>query len=257
MNTEDTIIHTNSMASTTIPISSPTSTGIINTESAESIASNNIIASTTENNINVTPMETNDGIRLVPQLQPQTRPQSQPQPLSELQSQPMETEPTAMPTPSVPTVTPLSTITPTTSPMPNKPTFSQTTSQQQNDTKQPTVVKNVNSLDTAALLTKTRLRELVKEVDPNEQLEEDVEDLLLQLSDDFVDELVKAACAFAKHRKSNMIEVKDVQLYLERYLNMWIPGFGTDELRAYKKAPITEAHKQRTALIKKVANKKY
>lgn len=45
--------------------------------------------------------------------------------------------------------------------------------------------------------------------------------------------------------------------FSERYLNMWIPGFGTDELRPYKKAPITEAHKQRTALIKKVASKKY
>lgn len=60
------------------------------------------------------------------------------------------------------------------------------------------------------------MRELVKEVDPNEQLEEDVEDLMLELSDDFVDELVKAACIFAKHRKSNIVEVKDVQLYLGR-----------------------------------------
>jgi len=67
------------------------------------------------------------------------------------------------------------------------------------------------------LLTKTRLRELVKEVDPNEQLEEDVEDLMLQLSDDFVNELVKAACVFAKHRKSNIVEVKDVQIYLGDY----------------------------------------
>lgn len=67
------------------------------------------------------------------------------------------------------------------------------------------------------LLTKARLRELVKEVDPNEQLEEDVEDLMLQLSDDFVNELVKAACIFAKHRKSNIVEVKDVQLYLGYY----------------------------------------
>lgn len=64
------------------------------------------------------------------------------------------------------------------------------------------------------LLTKARLRELVKEVDPNEQLEEDVEDLMLELSNDFVDELVRAACVFAKHRKSNIVEVKDVQLYL-------------------------------------------
>lgn len=69
------------------------------------------------------------------------------------------------------------------------------------------------------LLTKTRLRELVKEVDPNEQLEEDVEDLMLQISDDFVDELVRAACVFAKHRKSNIVEVKDVQLYLGNYKN--------------------------------------
>lgn len=67
------------------------------------------------------------------------------------------------------------------------------------------------------MLTKARLRELVKEVDPNEQLEEDVEDLMLELSDDFVDELVKAACIFAKHRKSNIVEVKDVQLYLGKF----------------------------------------
>lgn len=69
------------------------------------------------------------------------------------------------------------------------------------------------------LLTKTRLRELVKEVDPNEQLEEDVEELMLQISDDFVDELVRAACVFAKHRKSNIVEVKDVQLYLGNLQN--------------------------------------
>lgn len=67
------------------------------------------------------------------------------------------------------------------------------------------------------MLTKTRLRELVKEVDPNEQLEEDVEDLMLQISDEFVDELVRAACMFAKHRKSNIVEVKDVQVYLGKH----------------------------------------
>lgn len=67
------------------------------------------------------------------------------------------------------------------------------------------------------MLTKARLRDLVKEVDPNELLEEDVEDLMLQYSDEFVDDLVKAACVFAKHRKSNIVEVKDVQIYLGNY----------------------------------------
>lgn len=72
------------------------------------------------------------------------------------------------------------------------------------------------------MLTKTRLRELVKEVDPNEQLEEDVEDLMLQISDDFVNELVKSACMFAKHRKSNIVEVKDVQIYLGKPKELFI-----------------------------------
>lgn len=43
---------------------------------------------------------------------------------------------------------------------------------------------------------------------------------------------------------------------IERNWNMWVPGFGTDELRPYKRATVTEAHKQRLALIRK-AIKKY
>jgi len=31
---------------------------------------------------------------------------------------------------------------------------------------------------------------------------------------------------------------------LERCWNMWIPGFGSDELRPFKKQATTEAHKQ-------------
>ena len=44
-------------------------------------------------------------------------------------------------------------------------------------------------------------------------------------------------------------------LIIERQWNMWIPGFGTDELRPYKRAPVTEAHKQRMALIRKTLKK--
>lgn len=100
------------------------------------------------------------------------------------------------------------------------------------------------------------MQELVREIDPTEQLDEEVEELLLQIADDFVENTVNAACLLAKHRKVSKVEVKDVQLHLERNWNMWIPGFGTDELRPYKRATITEAHKQRLALIRK-AIKKY
>ncbi|TRZ12704.1 hypothetical protein HGM15179_014399 [Zosterops borbonicus] len=94
------------------------------------------------------------------------------------------------------------------------------------------------------VLTKKKLQDLVREVDPNEQLDEDVEEMLLQIADDFIESVVTAACQLARHRKSNTLEVKDVQLHLERQWNMWIPGFGSEEIRPYKKACTTEAHKQ-------------
>ena len=33
-------------------------------------------------------------------------------------------------------------------------------------------------------------------------------------------------------------------IFSERNWNMWIPGFGAEELKPYKKATTTEAHKQ-------------
>lgn len=64
------------------------------------------------------------------------------------------------------------------------------------------------------ILTRSRLQDLVREVDPTEQLDEDVEELLLQLADDFVESTVGAACLLAKHRRASTVEVKDVQLHL-------------------------------------------
>ena len=51
-------------------------------------------------------------------------------------------------------------------------------------------------------------------MDPNEQLDEEVEELLLQLADDFIESTVSTACQLAKHRKAATVDVKDVQLYL-------------------------------------------
>ncbi|XP_054978198.1 transcription initiation factor TFIID subunit 12 isoform X2 [Sorex araneus] len=79
--------------------------------------------------------------------------------------------------------------------------------------------------------------------------------MLLQIADDFIESVVTAACQLARHRKSSTLEVKDVQLHLERQWNMWIPGFGSEEIRPYKKACTTEAHKQRMALIRKTTKK--
>ncbi|KAG0727412.1 Transcription initiation factor TFIID subunit 12 [Chionoecetes opilio] len=115
---------------------------------------------------------------------------------------------------------------------------------------------NASADTTAAVLNKQRITELVREVDPTEQLEEEVEEMLLSIADDFIESTVNAACRLAKHRGARSLDVKDVQMYLERNWHMWLPGFGTDELRPYKRAPTTEAHRQRLALIRK-AIKKY
>uniref|UniRef100_A0A8D2GN48 Transcription initiation factor TFIID subunit 12 n=1 Tax=Urocitellus parryii TaxID=9999 RepID=A0A8D2GN48_UROPR len=99
------------------------------------------------------------------------------------------------------------------------------------------------------VLTKKKLQDLVREVDPNEQLDEDVEEMLLQIADDFIESVVTAACQLARHRKSSTLEVKDVQLHLERQWNMWIPGFGSEEIRPYKKACTTEIRTTTKAAI--------
>ena len=68
--------------------------------------------------------------------------------------------------------------------------------------------------------------------------------ILLQIADDFIDNVITSSCQIAKHRKSNILETKDVQFHLERNWNIWIPGFSSDELKPFKKSYSTEAHKQ-------------
>ena len=71
----------------------------------------------------------------------------------------------------------------------------------------------------AQVLDKKRLGELVKEVDPLEQLDEDVEDMLLHIADDFIEQTISASFALAKHRKAATIDVKDVQLVLGQFIS--------------------------------------
>jgi len=124
---------------------------------------------------------------------------------------------------------------------------------------QPTTISNIqnmNTHDSTAILTKARLNDLVRDADPTLTLDDEVEEALLAYTDDFVDCVLNSAAMIAKHRHANTIEVKDVQQLLNRNYGIWTPGFGTDELRPYKRTLAAESHKQRLALIRK-ALKKY
>ena len=123
----------------------------------------------------------------------------------------------------------------------------------------PTPVKSMQSSsalsEQAQILTKQRLQDLVRDTDATLNLEDEVEEIILNYVDEFVDRCLNGAALIAKNRHVNTIEVKDVQQFLNRNYNMWTPGFGTDELRPYKRSLTTEAHKQRLALIRKTLKK--
>ncbi len=63
------------------------------------------------------------------------------------------------------------------------------------------------------------------------------------------------AAQAARHRRAPGIDVRDVQMVLERNWNLWIPGFGGEELRVHRRPALTEAHKSRLALIRKTLKK--
>lgn len=118
-----------------------------------------------------------------------------------------------------------------------------------------TISQTTNPNEPLQVLTKQRLQDLVRETDSTLNLEEEVEEIILSYVDEFVDRCLNGAALIAKNRHVNSIEVKDVQQFLNRNYSMWTPGFGTDELKPYKRSLTTDAHKQRIALIRKTLKK--
>ncbi|KAI0072517.1 hypothetical protein K474DRAFT_1667760 [Panus rudis PR-1116 ss-1] len=75
------------------------------------------------------------------------------------------------------------------------------------------------------------IQDLVSSIDPNVKIEAEVEDLLLDIADEFIDSVTNFGCRLAKHRGGDTLEIRDLQLHLERNHNIRIPGFASDETR--------------------------
>lgn len=101
------------------------------------------------------------------------------------------------------------------------------------------------------ILTKRSIHELVNQIDPSERLDPDVEDILVDIAEDFVESITTFGCSLAKHRKSDTLEAKDILVHLERNWNMTLPGFSSDEIKTYRKPLVSDIHKERLAAIKK------
>lgn len=92
------------------------------------------------------------------------------------------------------------------------------------------------------ILTSNKLNELVRQVtgggnglEGGQGLAPDVEQSILQVADNFVDQVLQAACKNAKERGSKILEIRDIQLTLERGYNIRIPGYSSDEIRTVRK----------------------
>ncbi|GME32992.1 Transcription initiation factor TFIID [Neofusicoccum parvum] len=94
--------------------------------------------------------------------------------------------------------------------------------------------------DENRVLSKKKLDELVRQVTGageanGEALSPEVEEAMLQLADDFLDNVVSSACKLAKLRETSQLEIRDIQNILERNYNIRIPGYASDEVRTVRK----------------------
>lgn len=118
----------------------------------------------------------------------------------------------------------------------------------------PATAANTEPLDaTGSILGKRSIQDLLAQIDPEERLDPDVEEVLLEIADDFIESVTSFAVKLAKHRKSDVLEAKDVLLHLDKQWNITVPGFGGDEYRSYKRPSVSETHKQRLSVVRKSA----
>ncbi|KAI8916022.1 transcription initiation factor TFIID subunit A-domain-containing protein [Gorgonomyces haynaldii] len=84
------------------------------------------------------------------------------------------------------------------------------------------------------LLPKEQLRIALQHIDPEQRLDPDVEDVLVDLASEFVMNVTEHAIKMARLRESDVLEPVDVTGLLERKYDIRVPGFG-DEVEIVKK----------------------
>ncbi|KAH9946999.1 transcription initiation factor, partial [Amylocystis lapponica] len=63
---------------------------------------------------------------------------------------------------------------------------------------------------------RSTIHSVVNSINPEIQLEPEVEKLLVDIADEFIESVADFGCRLAQHRGSDTLEVKDLQLHLGR-----------------------------------------
>lgn len=97
---------------------------------------------------------------------------------------------------------------------------------------------------------------MLRKIDPEQRLDADVEDILMDLTWDFINNVSNSAAKLAKHRQSDTVEACDAQLIVEKHYNIRIPGFGVEVVQEpVKKQRGTEEHQSNVAIVREQVRK--
>jgi len=72
-----------------------------------------------------------------------------------------------------------------------------------------------------------KIRDLLKSIDSAYSMDSETEQQVVRMADEFVEKLVSQSFKLAKHRGSQQMEVKDVQLSLKKNWGIQIPGLAS------------------------------
>ncbi|KRZ21661.1 Major facilitator superfamily domain-containing protein 5 [Trichinella pseudospiralis] len=86
------------------------------------------------------------------------------------------------------------------------------------------MLPNLKSETKLPLINGDRFDALLRQVDPNAVLDEDVRRALMKEADQFIEEVLTKACQLTKHRRGSTLEAKDVLTVLDRCYNIHLPG---------------------------------